>query len=207
MNTLPTLVILAAGRGSRFQGGGHKLTQALGDTTVLGATLSAAVSSGLPLIVVTTAPLEQAALEIVAARDVLVLPEVGSVLGLGVGRSITAGVSARSSASGWLVLPADLPLIQATTLRAVADALAQSPVAYAQFQGRRGHPVGFSAELYSELATLQGDEGARRLLARYPSLGVDVDDIGAVRDIDTVEDLATVRALWREREALATSMR
>lgn len=207
MNTLPTLVILAAGRGSRFQGGGHKLTQALGDTTVLGATLSAAVSSGLPLIVVTTAPLEQAALEIVAARDVLVLPEVGSVLGLGVGRSITAGVSARSSASGWLVLPADLPLIQATTLRAVADALAQSPVAYAQFQGRRGHPVGFSAELYSELATLQGDEGARRLLARYPSLGVDVDDIGAVRDIDTVEDLATVRALWRERETLATSMR
>ncbi|MDE2093473.1 MAG: nucleotidyltransferase family protein, partial [Burkholderiales bacterium] len=54
-------------------------------------------------------------------------------------------------------------------------------------------PVGFSAELYSELVTLSGDEGARRLIARYPALGLEVDDPGAVLDVDTLADLDAVR--------------
>jgi molybdenum cofactor cytidylyltransferase len=57
----------------------------------------------------------------------------------------------------------------------------------------RGHPVAFSPELYSELASLTGDEGARRLVARYPSFAVDVDDPGVLIDIDTSEDLQEQR--------------
>jgi molybdenum cofactor cytidylyltransferase len=57
------------------------------------------------------------------------------------------------------VLPGDMPLVQSATLLAVANALDHHPVAYAQHRGRRGHPVGFGAELYSELVTLSGDEG------------------------------------------------
>jgi molybdenum cofactor cytidylyltransferase len=68
-------------------------------------------------------------------------------------------------------------------------------VAYAQYQGRRGHPVGFAAELYSELMMLSGDEGARRIIARYPAVGVDVDDPGVLLDLDTEADLAAMRAL------------
>jgi molybdenum cofactor cytidylyltransferase len=109
------------------------------------------------------------------------------------GYSISAGVNARPNASGWLVLPGDMPLVQPATLQAVARALAQHAVAYAQYKGRRGHPVGFSAELYSELATLSGDEGARRLIARYPAYGVEVDDAGVLLDVDTLDDLASVR--------------
>jgi molybdenum cofactor cytidylyltransferase len=55
--------------------------------------------------------------------------------------------------------------------------------------------VGFAAELYSELAMLRGDEGARRIVARYPALGVDVDDPGVLVDLDTEADLAAIRAL------------
>ena len=58
---------------------------------------------------------------------------------------------------------------------------------------RRGHPVGFSAELFSELLSLTGDEGARRLLARYPAVGIEVDDPGALMDIDTLADLHAAR--------------
>jgi molybdenum cofactor cytidylyltransferase len=112
------------------------------------------------------------------------------------GASIAAGVSARSNATGWLVLPGDMPLLQSATLQQVAAALREHPVAYAQFHGRRGHPVGFSAELYSELIHLQGDEGARRLVSRYPAQAVDVDDSGVLVDVDTVADLKQVRALW-----------
>jgi len=124
-----------------------------------------------------------------------VLPEVGTPgqSELGMGHSIAVGVSARPQATGWLVLPADMPLVRPTTLQAVARQLAQHPVVYAQFKGRRGHPVGFSAELYSELVTLDGDEGARRLVARYPAHGLELNDPGVLLDVDTQDDLNVVR--------------
>jgi molybdenum cofactor cytidylyltransferase len=36
---------------------------------------------------------------------------------------------------------------------------------------------------------LSGDEGARRLVARYPAYGIELDDAGVLVDIDTVADL------------------
>lgn len=208
MNSGPVIIVLAAGLGSRFQDAGHKLSQPLGTSSVLGATLARAMGSQLPLIVVTTEALVAEAARHVARQDIVVLEAVSAraVEGrgdlravnarLGMGASIAAGVSARSNAAGWLVLPGDMPLLQSATLQQVAAALREHPVAYAQFHGRRGHPVGFSAELYSELITLQGDEGARRLVSRYPAQAVDVDDSGVLVDVDTVADLKQVRALW-----------
>ena len=75
----------------------------------------------------------------------------------------------------------------------VAEALDQQPIAFAQYRGRRGSPVGFAAELFSELMMLKGDEGARRLLARYPTAAVELDDAGVLFDIDTVDDLAVAQ--------------
>ncbi|MEF7612395.1 nucleotidyltransferase family protein [Aquincola sp. MAHUQ-54] len=190
----PTIIVLAAGRGSRFRGPSHKLAHPFdGAAPVLVATLRRAVASQLPVVVVTTAALESMARTVVASRDVVVLPTADSQPGLGMGSSIAAGVGARPHAPGWLVLPADMPLVRPSTLVAVAAALPQHPVAYAQHAGRRGHPVGFAAELFSDLVLLQGDEGARRLVARYPAQAVDVDDPGALIDLDTVEDLAAAR--------------
>lgn len=195
-SSLPAVVVLAAGQGSRFDGSGHKLAQSLGSASVLATTLAQVVASGLPLVVVTTAALAPCAQSVVAARDIVLLPPVGSSTcePLGMGYSIATGVSARAQASGWLVLPGDMPLIRPSTLRRVARELAQHAVVYAQHRGRRGHPVGFGSELYSELALLAGDEGARRLVARYPAQPVEVDDPGALIDVDTTGDLAAVRA-------------
>lgn len=196
MKPTPTIIVLAAGRGSRFLGPRHKLAQALGGGSVLGQTIAHAIESRLPVIVVTTEPLAAEAARWVARRDVVVLPEVGSAGAgpLGMGFSIAAGVAARPDASGWLVLPGDMPLVQPGTLVAVAAALGQHPVVFAQHQGRRGHPVGFAAELFSELVKLSGDEGARRVMARYPSQGLELQDPGVLVDVDTEADLAAVRA-------------
>ena len=136
-----------------------------------------------------------------ARRDIVLLPEVGSVAGnaagqavaLGMGYSIAQGVAARPQAAGWLVLPGDMPLVKPATLLAVAAGLAHAPVVYAQHLGRRGHPVGFAAELFSELVQLRGDEGARRITARYPSVGLELGDPGTLIDVDTEADLSTVR--------------
>ena len=195
MTSRPAVIVLGAGKGSRFLGPEHKLAQGLGGSTVLGATLRNAIASHLQVVVVTTAGFADLARRQVAARDVIVLPEVGSTgaAALGMGHSISAGVGARPQASGWLILPADMPLVLPTCLQAVARQLALHPVAYAQYKGRRGHPVGFSAELYSELVALDGDEGARRLVARYPAFGVELDDPGVLVDVDTLADLESVR--------------
>ncbi len=192
----PALIVLAAGKGSRFSGAEHKLAQPLGPSTVLATTLRHAIETHLAVVVVTTEPLADLARRSVAARDVVVLPEVGSGstnATLGMGFSIAAGVNARPDARGWLILPGDMPLVRPASMLAVARQLEHHPVVYAQHKGRRGHPVAFSAELYSELAALSGDEGARRLIARYPAVGVELDDPGVLVDVDTQSDLDGVR--------------
>ena len=195
MAARPTVVVLAAGRSSRFGVGHHKLAQPLGDTTVLAKTLATAIATHLRTVVVTTAAFVDVARSSVAARDVIVLPVVGSDGSgqLGMGASIAAGVGASPDSSGWLMLPGDMPMIQPATVVAVANALELHPVAYAQFRARRGHPVGFAAELYPELTALSGDEGARRIVARYPAFPVELDDAGILVDIDTEGDLEALR--------------
>ena len=195
MTATPVIVVLAAGRGSRFDAMRRKLSQPLGRSTVLGMTLSHAIGTGLPVVVVTTGPLATEAASLVAGRDVVTLSD-SDARGLesGMGLSIAAGVAARPDATGWMVLPGDMPLVQSATIKAVAASLASHPVVFAQHRGRRGHPVGFSAELFSDLVQLRGDEGARRIVVRYPSHGVEVNDPGVLQDIDTEADLAAVRS-------------
>jgi len=57
-------------------------------------------------------------------------------------------------------------------------------VVVAQYRGRRGPVAAFSGELYSELIVLDGDDGARRLVSRYPMHGEEVDDPGVLADAD-----------------------
>jgi len=206
MKSRPAVIVLAAGTGSRFSAPGHKLTQKLGASTVLGTTLRHAIASHLPVVVVTTDALADVARRYVASRDVVILPAVGTgSQPLGMGYSISTGVAARPDAPGWLVLPGDMPMVQPSSIAAVAAALEHHPVAYAQHRGRRGHPVGFGAEIYSELVTLSGDEGARRLVARYPAHGVEVTDPGVLIDVDTEADLEKVRQQHTDAAAAPVS--
>jgi molybdenum cofactor cytidylyltransferase len=195
MSNSPVIVVLAAGLGTRFGGPRHKLAQPLGSNTVLGQTVSHAIESGLPVVVVTTESLQADAARMVAGRDVVLLPGPRQAAqSFGMGHSIAAGVSARPDAGGWLILPGDMPLVQPASLSAVAAALAHHPVVFAQHRGRRGHPVGFAAELFSDLVQLSGDEGARRIVARYPSHGVELADPGVLIDVDTQADLVAAQA-------------
>lgn len=191
MRFRPTIVIPAAGRGSRFAGPQHKLEQPFGGSTVLGTTVRNAVQTQLPVVVITTEALRPIVSELLAARDIVVLSAFDAARGMG--HTIATGVAERSGAPGWLVLPGDMPLVRPDSILAVATALEQHAVVHAQHHGRRGHPVGFSAELYSELIALTGDEGARRLMARYPAHGKELEDPGVLLDVDTAADLEALR--------------
>jgi molybdenum cofactor cytidylyltransferase len=192
MKNEPAVVVLAAGAGSRYRGTRHKLSEQLGGDSVLVRTLRNAIASEMSVVLVISEALIDEAQGLVDPEDMVVV-DPRTQTGWGMGDSIAAGVSIHASATGWLVLPADMPLIRPSSLRAVADALDQQPIAFAQHRGRRGHPVGFGAELFSELVMLKGDEGARRLLARYPTAAVELDDPGVLFDIDTVDDLAVAQ--------------
>lgn len=135
MRPRPAIVVPAAGPGRRFGGATHKLEQPFNGSTVLGSCLRAAIASQLPVVLVTTAALLPLASRLLATRDIVVLDEAEAARGLGA--AIAAGVAQRSGAQGWLVLPADMPLVRPATLRAVAAALEQHAVVYAQHRGRK----------------------------------------------------------------------
>jgi molybdenum cofactor cytidylyltransferase len=163
----PTVIVLASGQGERFKASGgttHKLQALLAGKAVLHHTLDAVLASGLPW------HLEQAAHP-------------------GMGDSIAAAVAATPAAAGWLVLPADLPLIQSSTLLAIAAALKNHDVAMPVFSGQRGHPVGFGVACRDALLKLKGSQGASAIVRAYRAVEVEVNDIGVVTDIDTVQDL------------------
>lgn len=203
MKSGPVVVVLAAGHGSRYAGARHKLAEPWGERTVLGHTLHHAVSTGLQVVVVTTPAFAEEAARHIARKDVVVMGGPGGLPRGGMGDSISAGVAARPSAAGWLVVPADMPLLLPGTIRQVAEALKRHALAFAQVQGRRGHPVGFSGELYSDLVALTGDDGARRILARYPAHAVEVDDLGSLQDIDTQDDHSRLHQQWRTQASTA----
>ena len=114
----------------------------------------------------------------------------------GMGASLAAGVRASGEARGWIVALGDMPFVKPLTIAAVVDRIEKGAVIAAPvYQGIRGHPVGFSAVLKAELMALDGDEGARGVLAAHRDgfEAVIVTDAGVGTDIDTPEDLAKGR--------------
>jgi molybdenum cofactor cytidylyltransferase len=182
-------VLLAAGRASRY--GTDKLLVPLAD----GVPMAVAALRGL--------------LPVVHRVFAVVRPGCGRLAGLlmkegalvtvfpgadrGMGASLAWGVGVLPEhTEGILVALADMPYVLPDSYRQVACALhGGALVAAPSYHGERGHPVGFSMRLRTELEALTGDEGARRLITRHRQalVRVDVDDPGVLRDIDRPADL------------------
>jgi Uncharacterized MobA-related protein len=116
---------------------------------------------------------------------------------LGMSGSLVAGIEAAESADGWIVALGDMPRVRVENIRAVADALCDGALIALPVDagGKRGHPVGFASGLRHELLALQGDVGAREILARHDSAirAIETDDPGIFVDIDTPRDLESLK--------------
>lgn len=181
VNQLPVVLVLASGRGERFAASGgqvHKLQALLAGQPVLQHTLAAVRASGLPWHV----------------------EDAGHP---GMGDTIAAAARATATAPGWLVLPADLPLVLPVTLRRLADVLLQQGaprVLVPVFEGQRGHPVAFPAAAGVALQNLKGNQGAAPVVKALGAVEIEVDDAGCISDIDTLDDLARAERLWAARQ-------
>ena len=177
--SLPTVIVLASGRGERFAASGgtsHKLQTRLANKTVLQHTLDAVQASGLPWHL-----------------------EDGGHPGMGdsIAAAVRATLQSTPQPAGWLILPGDLPLIQSATLCAVAAALSAHDVVVPVYRGQRGHPVGFPARCAPALLSLKGNQGAAPVVRAYTAIELIVNDVGCVTDIDTLDDLRAAERLLR----------
>jgi molybdenum cofactor cytidylyltransferase len=194
MDRLPTLLVLAnasvKGRGPKPLGPPSPEEQALRMFDTLHDTLQKGLESGLPLLLVAPGDIAERARVLLPGNSVVELPDdlppgESLIQSDSFARAVVAGVLASAQANGWLILPGYVPMLKADTLRRIADAAHHQPVVFPQYQQLRGHPVRFSSEFFSELIRLQSERDLNRLIARYPAMGVEVDDPGVLVGSDS----------------------
>jgi molybdenum cofactor cytidylyltransferase len=187
MSELPTLIILADTEHSASSWPDHATTPVERPSAVdwfgtLESSVRKGLSCGMQVMVVAPPTQAEQARGMLPHTQVLELPHASAAKGDNQADHMTMGVSAAVIASaqstGWLLLPANMPLLRTDTLVTIGRAIQQHPVAFPEYRSRRGHPIGFSAELFSELIRLQRENDLKRLITRYPARAVEVDDAG-----------------------------
>ncbi len=113
----------------------------------------------------------------------------------GLASSVRSGISAvPENADGAVICLGDMPLIDAHLIDRLIEAFTPERgnlIAVPVSDNRRGNPVLWSRRFFNELMTLDGDIGARHLIARHSEAvaEVPVDGHGAFLDIDTPQAL------------------
>jgi molybdenum cofactor cytidylyltransferase len=187
-----TAIILAAGRSTRM-GGPNKLLAELGGRKLVRTVTEQALASRAKGVIVVTG--HQAA-EVEKSLQGLNVKFVRNPdFAAGLASSVKAGIAAvPANADGAVVCLGDMPLIDAHLIDRLIDAFAPDRgnlIAVPVSDGKRGNPVLWSRRFFSELMTLDGDIGARHLIAKHSEAvaEVAVEGHGAFLDIDTPQAL------------------
>jgi len=162
-------IVLAGGAGRRF--GGGKLLAPWRQGLLIEAALDAAFAAPVRSVILVTGA--DPGVTPVAIEHAMTEGEIGRLKIVhapdhaeGMAATLRAGVAALPpDCGGVFVFLGDMPLIPPDVAPALAATLrAGAPAAVPLFEGRRGHPALFGAELFPALLSLTGDEGARSVL-------------------------------------------
>jgi molybdenum cofactor cytidylyltransferase len=179
-------------------GGPNKLLAEIGGRPLVRIAAEEALSShARPVIVVTGHQRDkvEAALQ---GLDVKIVHNPNFADGLST--SVKTGLAAvPQSADGAIVCLGDMPQVRASLidkLLAAFDPARGALVVIPVIGGQRGNPVVWSRRFFPELMAIEGDVGARNMIARYPEAIAEVPfaDSAALIDVDTPEALAEVKA-------------
>ncbi len=189
-------IILAAGRSTRM-GGPNKLLAELGGRKLVRIVAEQALASKVHSVIVVTghqADLVEQALQGLRVKFVRNPDFAG-----GLASSVKAGVAALpADADGAVICLGDMPMIDANLIDRLIEAFAPDRgnlIVVPVCDNRRGNPVLWSRRFFDELMTLDGDIGARHLIARHSEAvaEVAVEGHGAFLDIDTPQALEAAR--------------
>lgn len=181
-------IVLAGGASSRF--GATKQLATLRGKTLVQHAVDALADAGIADIVVVLghdADAVAAALELPAGARTVANPRWTE----GQASSLAIGLGAAADSDAVVVLLADQPGITADHVRALVDAFRAdpAPIVRLRFDDAPG-PALLAADVYADAMALEGDIGARALIAGRPGAVREVHVPGtAPRDVDTVEDL------------------
>ncbi|GAB0113145.1 nucleotidyltransferase family protein [Acidisoma sp. C75] len=201
-------VVLAAGLSTRM-GGPHKLLLDFGGEPVLRRVVSALLALGPAEVVVVTG---HRAAEIGAALGGLPLRLVHNPdYAAGQAGSVATGMRALAApCAAVMIMLGDQPLLTPAALARLLAAYGAMPADRSMlvplYQGTRGNPVMVAARHIPAIATGALRLGCRKLIEMYPEevALVEMADPAFIRDCDTPEDYAALRAhLGRAAEGLA----
>jgi CTP:molybdopterin cytidylyltransferase MocA len=195
-------VVLAAGGGSRFSGGTHKLLAVLRGRPVIAWSLEAAVAAGFSEVILVTGAVDIAAAiaGVMQSAQVPVREVQNPDWASGQASSLQAAVRAAEAADHTAIVVGlgDQPDVGPSAWRAVGAS--RGPIVAATFAGDRRPPVKLERTVWQLLPTT-GDDGARILMRDHPGLVSELPCPGDPRDIDTEHDLlAAGGAERRDRE-------
>src|SRR5207237_1005791 len=187
-----TAIVLAAGRSTRMGGPNKLLAEIDGKKLVRIVTEQALASKASEVIVVTghQADLVEQALAGLKVKFVRNPDFAG-----GLASSVKSGISAvPEEADGAVVCLGDMPLVSAQLIDRLIETFEPDRghlIAVPVSEGRRGNPVLWSRRFFRELMTLDGDTGARHLIAKHAEAvaEVPVEGDSAFLDIDTPQAL------------------
>jgi len=187
-------LVLAAGESSRM--GRAKALLDAGGMTFVGRLIQTLAGAGCdPVVVVAPAPTGGVADEATRAGARLVVNPDGAGGQIG---SLRAGLSwlaqGEDPPAAVVFTPVDNPAVAAATVEAVIAAwraarAARAAIVLPRCGNRRGHPVLADMRIAHEFQEPGLPEGARTVVRRDPGrvVEVEVEDPGAVEDIDTPE--------------------
>jgi molybdenum cofactor cytidylyltransferase len=190
-------IVLAAGRSTRM-GGPNKLLAEIGGRPLVRIVAEQALASrAAPVIVVTGH--ERAKVE-AALAGLRVRFAHNPDYAAGLSTSLKAGLGALPpSVDGAIVCLGDMPQVTAGLIDRLVEAFDPERgalVVVPTIEGKRGNPVVWSRRFFSDLMALDGDVGARHLIATYADVvaEVPVEDAAALTDVDTPDALLAVKA-------------
>ncbi|TYL36985.1 nucleotidyltransferase family protein [Natronococcus pandeyae] len=187
-------IVLAGGRGTRFEDGNKLLATVDGDPIVSHAARSLDVDSVDHTIAVLGHDAD-AVEKVVAAHvdETTYNPEYAR----GQSQSVRLGARAASErdADAAIFLPGDMPCVDETTVERLVEAYrdGRHDVVVPTSDGQRGNPVLFDAAQFDTLQELSGDTGGRAVFETADVHRIAVDDPGVHLDVDTVADRERLR--------------
>ena len=194
-------IVLAAGTASRYRAAdpslSTKLVALLDAKPLVRHVAEAALASRARPILVVTGHAER---DVVMALDGLTVGRVPNPdYATGLASSLRAGLGALPpDVTGALILLGDMPGVTGAQIDRLIACFEAEPALDAVvpvYAGRRGNPALLARSLFATTATLQGDEGARQLLARARVRELDLGDAAVALDIDDPVMLATIADL------------
>ena len=190
-------IILAAGRSTRM-GGPNKLTAEIGGRPLVRIAAEEALASRARPVIVVTGHQHERVEQALSGLDVQRVHNPDFALGLST--SLKAGLAALPpDVDGAIVCLGDMPQVRAALidqLIAAFDPQRGALVVIPTINGERGNPVVWSRRFFPDLMAVEGDVGARHLIARYPEAVAEVplSDKAALIDVDTPEALDSLKA-------------